>query len=355
VGVRHVEQKDNNRINRILFHYDLVPYNLAVRGSLIRVDTPVGSFALKQKVLNDQQIRSLQTVYTLTRRMVIDAVCPLPSKYGDLVIRGTETSYYLLPWFTETVDPSNLQERYRHLFIKAGQLHRKTLEKKADSTSLYQGMVRVLNQRQMIWEQFLYKAEHHVYPSPFEQAVLKSAFIYLENMQRARDFFSHEKDEEGKNKTMRRALCHGRLSPLHLLIENERSCLTNFENSEDGFFVVETAMLFEQANAMLGSEQTDWQGFYESYRAACPLNDEEKNFLTHFLLFPSAHAELLSRYLYSGQIDEQWFVKRWIDLCRTHMNMFTSIKERMDEEQKKEEERKAKEKAAKEKDEKEHQ
>ncbi|MCO7127939.1 spore coat protein YsxE [Sporolactobacillus shoreicorticis] len=347
-----MEQTDNNRINRILFQYDLVPYNLSVRGNLIRVDTPAGSFALKQKALNDRQIRSLQTVYALIRRMVIDAVCPLPSKYGDLVIRGTETSYYLLPWFNETVDLSNLQERYRHLFIKTGQLHRKTLEKKADCSGLYQDMVRVLNQRQMVWEQFLYKAEHHVYPSPFEQAVLKSAFIYLENMQRSHDFFSHDKDDEGKNKTMRRALCHGRLSPLHLLIENERSCLTNFENSEDGFFIVETAMLFEQANVMLGSEQTNWRDFYESYSSVCPLTDEEKDVLVHFLLFPSAHAELLSRYLYSGQLDEQWFVKRWTDLCQAHRNMFTSIKENMDEEQKRKEERQAKEKAVDEKKEK---
>jgi spore coat protein YsxE len=338
-----LEQTDNNQINRILFHYDLAPINLAAWGNLIRVDTYAGTFALKQKALNDRQIHSLQTVYTLARRMVIDAVCPLPSKYGDLVIRGSEVCYYLMPWFNETVDASNLTERYRHLFVKAGQLHRKTLEKKEDCSVLYQSMVRVLNQRQMIWEHFLYKVEHHVYPSPFEQAVLKTAFIYLGNMQVARDFFTKDKDDEGKNKTMRRALCHGRLSPLHLLIENERSCLTNFENSEDGFFIVETASLFEQASATLGSGHVDWRSFFQSYLSACPLNDEEKVFLTHFLLFPSAHAELLSRYVHTKESSEQWFVKRWTNLCQVHQEMFTSIKKEIEEEQKKKEERQAKE------------
>lgn len=337
-----MEQTDNNRINRILFHYDLAPINLVAGGNLIRVDTYAGTFALKQKALNDRQIRSLQTVYTLARRMVIDAVCPLPSKYGDLVIRGSEVCYYLMPWFNETVDASNLTERYRHLFVKAGQLHRKTLEKDEDCSALYQSMVRVLNQRQMIWEHFLYKAEHHVYPSPFEQAVLKTAFIYLGNMQVARDFFAKDKDDEGKNKMMRRALCHGRLSPLHLLIENERSCLTNFENSEDGFFIVETASLFEQASATLGLEPVDWRGFFQSYLSACPLNDEEKGFLTHFLLFPSAHAELLSRYVHTKESSEQWFVKRWTNLCHIHQEMFTSIKKEIEAEQKQKEERQAK-------------
>lgn len=343
MGVRILGPTENNQINRILFHYDLSPYNLTSHGNLIKVETNSGTFALKQKALSEHQIRSLQTVYALARRLVIDAVCPLPSKYGDLVIWGENLSFYLMPWFHETVDDSDLPERYRHLFIKAGQLHRQTLEKEAECGALYQNMVRVLNSRQMVWENFLYRAEHQVYPSPFEQVVMKSASIYLTNMQRAKDFFSQEKDADGKNKKMRRALCHGRLSPLHLLIEKERSCLTNFENSEDGFFVVETASLFEQASAVLSAGKTDWRGFFTSYSSACPMFDEEKEFLLHFLLFPSAHAELLGRYIQSESKSEQWFVRRWTNLCRVHQNMFTSIKQVMNEEQKKKEELLAKE------------
>ncbi|WP_028976675.1 hypothetical protein [Sporolactobacillus terrae] len=333
-----MDQKDSSWINRILFYYDLVPISLAAEGGLTRVDTYFGRFALKRKVLNDRQVRALQTVYALARRLVIDAVCPLPTKYGDLIIRDQATSYYLMPWFQETVDASNLPERYRHLFHKAAQLHRQTMEKKQECATLYQGMVRVLGQRQMIWEHFLYTAEHHVYPSPFEQTVLQSAFIYLENMQRARDFFSRDKDEEGKSKKMRRALCHGRLTPLHLLIENERSCLTNFENSEDGFFIVETAALFEQAAVMLERKQSDWRTFYQSYQSACPLDEEEQGFLQHFLLFPSAHADLLIRYSQSETADEQWFVSRWTRLCETHQFMYTAITKMMKEEQKRKDE-----------------
>ncbi|MCO7175520.1 spore coat protein YsxE [Sporolactobacillus kofuensis] len=327
----------SNQINRILYQYDLYPHHFDDQGNLIKIETYSGTFALKRKALNDQQIRKLQTVYSLARQMTIDAVCPLSSKYGDLIIRTDELCYYLMPWFRETVDASDLLERYRHLFIKAGQLHRQTLEKETECMTLYQDMVRVINQRQMVWEQFLYQAEHHVYPSPFEQMVFKSAAIYLVNMQRARDFFSRDHDDEGKGKLMRRALCHGRLSPLHLLIQEERSALTNFENSEYGFFVVEIATLFEQSSVTLGTKKTDWKGFFRSYEAACPMSDEEHEFLLHFLLFPSAHAELLQRYMQTDQRSEQWFVSRWTKLCRVHQEMFTTIKLEIDEERKKKE------------------
>ncbi|MCL1630521.1 spore coat protein YsxE [Sporolactobacillus sp. CPB3-1] len=344
-----MERTASNQINRILFYYDLKPYNYTPHGQLTRIDTIAGSFALKEKVLNDRQIRNLQTVYDLSRRLVIDAVCPLPSKYGDLVIQDSGSSWYLMPWLDETVDDSDFQERYRHLFVKAGQLHMQTRGKAVDCTSLDQGMMRVLAQRQRIWELFMYQAEHHVYPSPFEQAVLSKAFIYLENMQRARNFFSQEKNDNGKQKTLRYALCHGRLSPLHLLIENERVRLTNFENSEDGFFIVETATLFEQASAMLEPEQANWRDFYRSYQSVCPLSSEEQAFLLHFLLFPGAHARLLDQYMHAtNQVNEQWFVRQWTKLCRAHQIMYTAIKKEIDEENEIRAARQAKEKSGEE-------
>ncbi|WP_239984895.1 spore coat protein YsxE [Sporolactobacillus pectinivorans] len=310
-------------INRILFQYDLFPVRVEIREPIVKVNTANGSYALKRKQLSEDQIGHLKTAYSLAHRLVFDAVCPLPSKYGDLIITGEDTCYYILPWVEETVPESDTVERYRRLFVKAGQMHRQTMQAESSADALFKTALQVVTARKMEWEQFLNRAEHHIYPSPFEQIVLNSAGSYLGSLEQAAAYFSKgpENDENGKGKGLRRALCHGRLSPLHLLIAGERSCLTNFEECRDDFFIIETAMMVEQANMILPADGQLWDGLLRSYIDVCPLTDQETAFLFHFLLCPRVPADLMGRYTSEHSEDELWFIRRWTDFSKAQGNL----------------------------------
>ncbi|GGL41316.1 spore coat protein YsxE [Sporolactobacillus putidus] len=340
---------ENLHFNRILFQYDLVPLRMDPLGNVIKVETANGTFALKQKKLTDRQIRHLHKAYSLAGRLIIDAVGPLPSKYGDLVVRGEENSYYLMPWFEETVPDSDLSERYRHLFVRSAQLHRQTLQEEKDASDLFATAAQMVGARQIEWERFLNRAEHRVYPSPFEQCILSFTADGLNNMQRAFAYFSkgQEKNEDGSGKKLRRALCHGRLSPLHLLIEGEKSFLCNFEESEEDFFIIETAALFEQASVMLSPAGESWNRLLHSYFSECPLNEEESEFLFHLLLCPKAPLDLIGEYEENRGHSEQWYTKRWMRLSRAYTEMTGQLQQLLDQKKKKEEEAKKEEEQVK--------
>lgn len=326
------------QINRILFQYDLFPIRVETAGPLIRVVTANGDFALKRKKLTGDQIRHMETAYLLARRLVIDAVPPLPSKYGDLIITGEDQCSYLMPWFEETIPESDVVERYRRLFVKAGQMHRQTMQAEGNTDTLFKMALQTVMAGKMQWEQFLNTAEHHVYPSPFEQTVLNSAGSYLGALEQSNAFFSKgpEKDEDGGNKGFRRALCHGRLSPLHLLIAGERSCLTNFEECRDDFFIIETAALVEQANVMLPADSSLWDELLRSYVAACPVTDEELAFLYHSLLCPRTTIDLLAQYTPDHTENELSFIRRWVRFAKAQGNLLRCFQHYLEERKKKE-------------------
>ncbi|MFT8391213.1 MAG: spore coat protein YsxE, partial [Sporolactobacillus sp.] len=279
-------------VQRLLFQYDLNPYQFSKQGNVIKVETIIGNFALKEKPMTRNQLSHLLTAYQLASGLAIDALTPLPSKYGDLVIQGDgDIGHYLLPWFEETVPSSDLLTRYSRLFLKAGQMHHQTMKGDDDPEPLYQSMLQFLGYRQSIWENFVLQAEHHVYPSPFEQLVLSSAGGYLTNIQRSLTYFqdalkNEEETENPAKKGLRRALCHGRLNPLHLVIENEKCYLINFEECSYGLFIIEAAALFEQASAVLTRPHLPWKEWVASYLHACPLTENETAFLFHYIICP---------------------------------------------------------------------
>ncbi|MCI1856668.1 MAG: spore coat protein YsxE [Sporolactobacillus sp.] len=314
-------------INRILFHYDLYPRHIEPKGRLVKVETEAGRFALKRTKLTTAQIGGLKIAYTLAGRLVIDAVTPLPSKYGDLVVSDEQSDSYLLPWIDETVEEEDLPERYRRLFLKAGQLHRGTLREEEDAAKLYASAARSASYGKTVWEHFLDRAEHHTYPSPFEQAVLNTAAGYLGPLEQSIMFFSRGPSAEKESGGLRRALCHGRLSPLHLLIAGERAALTNFESCGEDFFIIETTALVEQASVMLEADAALWHELIRLYLSACPLTAAEEAFLRHRLLAPRAPVDLLDHYLRGRSDDEMAFLRRWRYLGRRHTNAVAGIRQ----------------------------
>lgn len=335
------------RIRRFLFQYDLFPYRIDEQNGLIRIATSDGIFALKEKKLDGEQYMSLTRAYRLARSLTIDAVCPLPSKYGDLFLHDGEGDAYLIPWIEETIPESDLTERYRRLFVKAGQLHRQTMKEKKDPSSLFRTAGQLAGVRKAEWEQFLSGAEHHVYPSPFEQVVLNTAPGYLAPMEQSGVFFSSEpeKDDDGQSIGLRRALCHGRLSPLHLLAAGERSYLTNFENCHEDFFIIETAALFDQANVMLPADRGLWNNLIRSYVTACPLTDQEDAFLFHYLLTPAVPVDLFRKYVTNHEKSELWFIRKWNRFTKARGNLLSCLGDYVNEKRRKKEEKEQSEKA----------
>jgi hypothetical protein len=327
------------RIKRLLFQYDLFPYRIDYRDGLIRITAARGVFALKEKKLGDEQRMNLKRAYTLARSLVIDAVCPLPSKYGDLFVRDGEDDCYLMPWIEETIPESDLTERYRRLFVRAGQLHHQTMKEEIDAGSLFQTAGQLAGAVKAEWEQFLNRAEHHVYPSPFEQVVLNSAPGYLGPMEQGGIFFSGgpDKNEDGSSKGLRQALCHGRLSPLHLLAAGEQSYLTNFESCRNDFFIIETAALFDQANMMLPADRGLWNNLIRSYFTACPLTNLEEAFLFHYLLSPVKPVDLFREYAAVHEKSELWFIRNWIRFSRARGTLLSCLRDYLDAKKKKEE------------------
>lgn len=323
------------QVQRLLFQYDLYPYQFVRQGNIIKVETAIGTFALKQKSITRNEIEHLKTAYNLARNLAVDALCPLPTKYGDLVIQGNgEIGYYLLPWFEQTVPESDLLQRYARLFLKTAQMHHQTLDGEDNPASLYQSMIQLLSGRQSVWETFVLAAEHHTYPSPFEQLVLSSAGGYLSNIQRALTYFqealkvdegSEKPKEDEKKRSLRRALCHGRLNPLHLVIEDEKCFLINFENCSFGFFIIEAASLFEQASTVLAGSLVPWKEWIRVYLEACPLIEDETAFLFHFLSCSRTSVDLLENYEKESEKNELWFTKRWMAIQETQAAMMAAF------------------------------
>ncbi|RYM06856.1 spore coat protein YsxE [Sporolactobacillus sp. THM7-7] len=321
-----MEDREDFQIQRILFQYDLVPRRLWNRGSVLKVETSAGFFALKRKKMTDRQVDRVYSVYPLIRSLVIDAVGPLPSKYGDLVVGDEAYRYYLMPWFEETVPESDLEARYRHLFHKAGELHRQTMREGKGTDGLYRSAFQMVATRYTDWEQFLNMTEHHLYPSPFEQMVMSYSGQALGLFQHALGYFSERAglNDDASDDRPRRALCHGRLSPLHLLIEGEKRYLTNFEEAREDFFIIETAALMEQACSVLPPAQTPWQDLLSAYFSACPLNEAETNFLFHFLLWPRTILGLMDQYR-DKERSELWYTRRFQRLSRGHRRMINQL------------------------------
>ncbi|MFT8873057.1 MAG: spore coat protein YsxE [Sporolactobacillus sp.] len=320
-------------IKRLLFEYDLLPLQIIRYGKLYRIETPGGSFALKSKSINHTIVDRLRVAYRLSAKLMIDALCPLPSKYGDLVIEQQNgIGSYLLPWIEETVAADDLHSRYARLFLKTGQMHRQTLDGEEEAQLVYQAMAERLPDRLGIWETFVSAAEHHLYPSPFEQLVLEASGGYLTDLQRAMTFFREalqpkESDEQVDKRVLRRAFCHGRLSPLHVLIDHEKSYFINFEHSSYGPCVIEAAALFEQACAVQPADQKEWGEWINAYLSACPLNDEETAFLFHYLISPRAPTDLLAQYMNAHDESELWFTKRWMKLQRAQTAMLEAFRD----------------------------
>jgi hypothetical protein len=327
----------DSRIRRFLFQYDLFPYRIDDLNGLIRITASGGVFALKEKKLDEEQRINLTRAYRLARSLTIDAVCPLPSKYGDLFLHDGESDCYLMPWIEETVPESDLTERYRRLFVKAGQLHRQTMKGKEDPAALFRTAGQLAGVRKAEWEQFLSGAEHHVYPSPFEQVVLNTAPGYLTPMEQSGVFFfgGPEKDEAGHITGLRRALCHGRLNPLHLLAAGEQSYLTNFENCHEDFFIIETAALFDQANVMLTADRGLWHSLIRSYVTACPLTDQEDAFLFHYLLTPAVPVDLFREYVTNHGKSELWFIRKWNRFTKARGNLLSCLSDYVNEKRRK--------------------
>lgn len=279
---------------------------------------------------------------------MIDAVCPLPSKYGDLFLRDGERDCYLMPWIEETVPDSDLTERYSRLFVRAGQLHHQTMKKEKDSASLFQTAGQLAGARKAEWESFLSQAEHHVYPSPFEQAVLNTAPGYLRPMEQSGIFFSgglQSNDAKQQSPGVREALCHGRLSPLHLLVSGEQSYLTNFEYCHEDFFIIETAALFDQANVMLPADRGLWDRLIRAYVTACPLTEQEEAFLFHYLLIPAKPVDLFREYVTDHGKSELWFIRQWSRFTKARGNLLSCLSDYLNEKRQKKEEKEQREKA----------
>lgn len=284
----------------------------------MKVETPVGTFALKQKKMTLRQIENIHRVYPLIRNLVIDAIGPLPSKYGDLVIEMGGRHCYLSPWVEETVPESALEERYRHLFAGAGMLHRQTITDEKDAVPLYGSVARLLLEHRKRWTSFFETAERHVYPSPFEQIVLSRSATVIISYRQALDFFSSgaagSRESTIVTGKMRHALCHGRLSPHHLLIENERSLLMNFEESNEDVYILEAAALMEQAAVTLDPDRAQWPQLFHRYFSSCPPTREEMAFLYHLLVCPGVHGDLVQSYYRQRRPDEYLYTKRLVRL-----------------------------------------
>lgn len=315
------------QMRRALFQYDLVPFQQAVFGNILQVETPRGQYALKRKKLTDRQVGNLLHIYQLTQMLAVDAISLLPSKYGDLVIDSDGHRYYLTPWINETVPASDLGQRYDSLYARAAHLHRQTLQRGDNAAELGQSIVNMLTAEKKDYEAFADEAEHRDYPSPLEQVFLRHAAKILGNYEAAIHFFSEriKNAESNAGGGIRRAICHGRLSPNHVLIDRERSFLINFDDARDDYFIIETAALFEQTNAIYSPSEAKWMELINIYTSICPLNEDEQPFLYYFLLCPKSLYHCTKRYRVAGERNEMTFTKKWVSLLFSYERLTRSL------------------------------
>ncbi|MBM7644728.1 spore coat protein YsxE [Scopulibacillus daqui] len=289
---------DENELYRILFHYDFQPVHMERKGSVLKIETHRGSFALKGTPMSESQQRTFLAARQAIAGLSINALPLLPNKYGGLIINNESKCYYLMPWINETA--KDVYAKYERLIDAAAFMHsgtKRTVKRNKEETNIfYKQMLDVWQKRKAFFERFADFAEHRTYPSPFEQFYLTTFALLMREHEQMRNVLDQWFQGNAENEEAAIVLCHHRLSPEHLLTADEQNYLISLEHAYLDSPAVDLVYLFKSAGEDLRLDDEQYKNLIQRYQAICPLPRQEKLLLKSLIHDTDIFYKMLAGY-----------------------------------------------------------
>ncbi|OLS41514.1 spore coat protein YsxE [Bacillus sp. MRMR6] len=283
----------------ILNNYQVKPYFVEEYGSIKKVYSDKGTFALKRldPAIGTDFIRHVQQLYQKGFNRIVPIYPTMDGRYGVLYNKNL---YYLMPWMPNEMKEDR-QHRNKQLFRELARLHQLSTKEikvnKEERTEHYEKTIQQFEKNQEFLDGFIDECEQKTYMSPFE---LCYSLYYNEISQALRYSKSRFEDwyeKTKENEKARMVITHGKLSSEHFLYDEKGyGYFINFEKANYGApFHDLLPYLSRSLNTMpkRNDEVVEWVHHYLKY---FPFKEDEKLLFYSYLAYPTPIIQVVDRY-----------------------------------------------------------
>nr|WP_263325540.1 spore coat protein YsxE [Neobacillus sp. Marseille-Q6967] len=287
------------KVSTILKNYQVKPYFVEEYGSILKVFSNKGTFALKKiaPTLGTDFVRHVHLLYQKGYNRIVPIY---PTMDGRYAVLHDKSLYYLMPWMPNEVKEDRQQTNHQ-LFRELARLHTISAKEikinKEERAEHYEKTIQQFEKNQEFLDGFIDECEKKTYMSPFE---LLFCLYYNEISQALR--FAKTKFEEWYEKTKedkkaRMVITHGKLSNEHFLYDDKGyGYFINFENARYGAAFHDLLPYLSRAlntNPKRNDDVIEWVNHYLKY---FPFKADEKLLFYSYLAYPIPIIQEVERY-----------------------------------------------------------
>lgn len=299
----------------VLKQYPIEPYFAEDFGSVKKVYTRTGTFALK-KIQPHNGIEFIRQIQFLYQKGYNRIVPVYPANDGRYAILHNKALYYLMPWMPNEVKEGHNSERHQQMFRELARMHTLSAKELEINPELkkehYEQTLKEWEKEEEFLNGFIESCENKVYMSPFE---LTFCLYYTQIRQAI--FFAKQKLESWHEKTKdqkktRTVLLHGKVSTEHFLFDDRGyGYFINFENARRGSPIQDLLPFMARSLKSLPKRSDDSVDWVYSYLKYFPFREDEMLLFLSYLAFPAGIIRVAETYHQrKTELDERKFVQK---------------------------------------------
>jgi spore coat protein YsxE len=295
----------------VLELYDVKPNFMKEFGSVTKIYTDKGTYALKKASIKEQKRNNiLRNMQVLTENGFRSMLPLYYTSDGRFLIYDKEEYYYLMPWVDVTERKDEPNEHYHHMFRTLAQLHEKTTKTKEITeevvTKHYDELTKKWESEKKMLDNFIEKCERKWYMSPFELYYCS----YYHQTSRAYEFAVGQLEgwQKGmkEKETTRSVLTHGNLSRQHFLVDSDNNgFFISLENAVEAAPIQDLVTFYSRSLHTYPIARTDRFEWLMEYEKHYPLSKEEKQLLMSYLAYPRAMVRFVTQYEKQERKDDE--------------------------------------------------
>lgn len=293
-----------NVLRRVLFYYGLEPLAIQQHGRRFQVFTRDKVYSLKKVATEDRVHGALQTQNKLLS-LSLNVLPLLTTTKGLHYVTVDGEIYYLTYWLDDI--PFSIERKSDMLIDYLSYIHRATaeLEPIENVKKIDEGLELIKRywQERLDWlTAFVYRADHRIYPSPFEQLVVAHYAIFVQKTHRAIQRLETWREHVKKTPMQRLVQCLGKPDPSHLIFHAGGLTAINLEYAGIDTPLRDLATMFDSPHFY----SRDWVRALNIYETTFSLRSIEKELLIGFLHYPGSIFETVKAYESAESVDREW-------------------------------------------------
>jgi len=303
-----------DRLSPILQNYLVEPYFVEDFGSVQKIYSNKGTFALK-RISPTKGTDFIRHVHFLYQKGFNRIVPIYPTMDGRYAVLHENNLYYLMPWMSNG-EPGARTNKNHQLFRELARLHTLSAKEipinKEERLEHYEKTIQQMDKHQEFLDGYIDICEQKIYMSPFE---LLYCLYYNEISQALR--FSKAKFEEWYETTKdeekaRMVVIHGKVSADHFLYDDRGyGYFINFENAQYGSPFHDLLPYLSNSlntNPKRNDDVLDWVQHYYNY---FPFKADEKLLFYSYLAYPIPMIQMVEKFYRKPRPkNEQKFVRQ---------------------------------------------